>query len=85
MRVEEIIDISCIKKLDRYPLVPQTLDLSMKLLSGEVTINSLPPIHTVLENGSHRILDGRHRYTAIKLAGINKIKTRYGRKKTSTY
>jgi len=77
MRVIELINITNIRKLDRYPIVPRTLDLANKLRDGRLTVHDLPPIHTKLEEGAHTILDGRHRYTAIRLAGIDKIKSKF--------
>ena len=77
MRVVELINITNIRKLDRYPIVPRTLDLANKLRDGRLTVHDLPPIHTKLEEGAHIILDGRHRYTAIRLAGIDKIKSKF--------
>lgn len=77
MRIVELININNIKKLDRYPIVPRTLDLANKLRDGRLTVHDLPPIHTKLEEGAHVILDGRHRYTAIRLAGIDKIKSKF--------
>ena len=86
MKHIKIININLISKLDRYPLCLQTYDLANKLYNNKISINDLPPIHTKMINGTHTIIDGRHRYTAIKLAGINKIKVKYGtREKTSTY
>jgi ParB-like chromosome segregation protein Spo0J len=76
-RVVQLINISNIRKLDKYPIVPRTLDLANKLRDGILTVHDLPPIHTKLEEGAHVILDGRHRYTAIKLAGIDKIKSKF--------
>jgi len=77
MRTIKIISIDNIRKLDRYPICPQTLDLANKLNTGILTINDLPPISTVLKDGSHILRDGRHRYTAIKLAGLNRIKAKF--------
>ena len=80
MRVVKIINMNTIKTLDRFPLCPRTLDLAKKLENNVLTIHDLPPIHTMFENGSHTIMDGRHRYTAIRLAGINQMKAKYGTK-----
>lgn len=76
-RIVQLINITNIRKLDRYPIVPRTLDLANKLRDGRLTVHDLPPIHTKLEEGAHVILDGRHRYTAIRLASTDKIKTKF--------
>lgn len=76
-KVVQLVNINNIRKLDRYPIVPRTLDLANKLRDGRLTVHDLPPIHTKLEEGAHTILDGRHRYTAIRLAGIDKVKSKF--------
>ena len=76
MRYDKVryIHISNIK-FDNIPLNPQTLDLAIKIHTGEIDPNSLPPIKVMLlPNGQYLIRDGRHRVTAFKLNGLDRIK-----------
>ncbi len=62
-------------KFDNIPLNPQTLDLAMKIYNKQLDPNSLPPIKVMLlDNGQYLIRDGRHRVTAFKLNGLDRIK-----------
>jgi len=59
--------------VDKYSISPETLELVLKIKSGEIKIEDLPPITTELKSGSYILKDGRHRVTAFKLLGIDKI------------
>lgn len=79
MRQTKLINLSLIERPEHLPLDENVLELAVKLKLGEVTIESLPPIKTI-ENATtktHTIRDGRHRYTAAKLAGITKLKCKF--------
>lgn len=77
MRTIKLINIDSIRRLDRYPICPQTLDLANKLSNKKILIEDIPPVHTILKEGSHILRDGRHRYTAIRLIGETKIKAKF--------
>ena len=73
MRVEKEISIQQIN-MDHHPINPQTLSLVDYLRSG----GEIPAIKVQqIDNGRFRIKDGRHRITAFKLLGKQKIKAKY--------
>lgn len=76
------LNISCIKIIDTYPLNARTLDLAMKLKNNIILPDDLPPITTYCDcNGVHQIKDGRHRYVAFRLCGIDYIKANISKPK----
>jgi len=69
------IEISKIK-MDSYPVSAQTLDIAMKIKSGELNVDDLPPILVMFVNGTYYIKDGRHRILALRMCGIETIKSK---------
>ena len=59
--------------IDNIPLNKSTLDLAMAISTGELDIETLPPITVELIQGAYILKDGRHRYSAFKLNGLEKI------------
>lgn len=76
MRVIKQINL-CNIEVDNYSISPQTLDLCMKIKSGEVKIEDLPPIKVHWNGIIFKLTDGRHRITAMKLLGETEIKAKY--------
>jgi ParB-like chromosome segregation protein Spo0J len=73
MRIIRDVNVSSIK-MDRYPLNKSTLNLIKYLESG----GSVPPIKiATLKKGNYLIRDGRHRITAFKLLGWEKIEAKF--------
>lgn len=75
MRIISNIPISQIV-VDRYSIVPQTLDLATKMING---LHGLPPIKVYKAHDSDKYIltDGRHRITAHKLCGKKEILCKY--------
>lgn len=72
-RVIKSINVAHIK-MDRYPLNKRTTGLINYLLAG----GGIPPIKVArLSQGGYLIRDGRHRVTAYKMLGIEKIEAKF--------
>lgn len=64
-----------VKIVDKFPLNRKTMELAIKIWNNEITADDLPPIKVFLDDdGIHRIKDGRTRYTALRLCGVDEIK-----------
>ena len=59
--------------IDRLPLTKRTLDIANHLVKG----GTISPIHVQKQLDLYRILDGRHRFLAYKLAGKQQILVKY--------
>lgn len=70
MRVKEWINV-CNIVTGKLPINPTTLTLIDYIRKHG--IEDLPPIKVVKKGGDYILRDGRHRYTAYKLLGIEKI------------
>ena len=82
MREIKFIDISNLYSERPLPLNPETLELAMKIKLGLLNISALPPISVVQKlTGMYQIKDGRHRFLAFKLNGIEKIKARVSKER----
>lgn len=79
MRVVKEINL-CNIIVDRWSISPETLDLCLKIKSGEVKIEDLPPIKVHWDGIMFKLTDGRHRITAMKLLGEKTIKAKYHEK-----
>lgn len=62
--------------MDSFPLSEQTLDLALKIKSGEILVEDLPAVKVMFVNDGYQIKDGRHRILALKLNGIETIKSK---------
>jgi uncharacterized ParB-like nuclease family protein len=77
MRVTKAIKLGNLV-VDRWPLNPTTLALVDYLKGG----GQVPPIHVQpQDNGTYKVLDGRHRALAYKLLGRDTIDCTYGVRK----
>lgn len=76
MRVIKQINL-CNIDVDHWSITPQTLGLCMKIKSGEVKIEDLPPIKVHWGGVMFKLIDGRHRITAMKFLGEETIKAKY--------
>jgi len=82
MREIKFIDISNLYSERPLPLNQETLELAMKIKLGLLNISALPPISVVQKlTGMYQIKDGRHRFLAFKLNGIEKIKARVSKER----
>ena len=72
MKIIKKLNLSSIS-IDRLPLTKRTLDLANHIVKG----GTVPPIHVMRQVDLYRILDGRHRFLAHKLAGKQQILVKY--------
>lgn len=76
MRTEEDVYLNQIE-IDRYPINKSTLDLIDFIRDG----GEVKPIKVYEKSkGKFAIRDGRHRFTAYKMMGKQKIKVKYFKK-----
>jgi len=77
MQVRCKVPLSQIVVVDHLPITPRTLALLDHLRRG----GTVPPLHVYrYDSGLFRVLDGRHRWLALKLLGVTHVWVRYGRK-----
>lgn len=70
MREIKSIPLACVKMRGKYPFDSRVLIYANKMVSGE----AFPPIKVARESGFYKIVDGRHRFMAAKLASRPTIK-----------
>lgn len=82
MKEIKLIDISNIYSERQLPINIETLELAMKIKLGLLNISALPPITVIGKlTGMYQLKDGRHRFLAFKLNGIEKIKARVSKER----
>lgn len=68
------IDLIYLKD-QKLPINPESFNLAMKLKTGQIHPEGLPPVKVSYRcDGRLHLYDGRHRVVAFKLLGISRIK-----------